>query len=79
MGSAKVTESALKEFPEDAKMFEAVGRMYLRKPREEIVRHLDEAAESAEAKMKKLKDNKEYLLKNMGEAEEQARELVSRG
>ena len=79
MGSAKVTESALKDFPPEAKMFESVGRMYLRKPREEIVRNLDETAQAAEAKIQKLKDNKEYLMKNMGEAEEQARELTSRG
>jgi len=79
MGSAKVTEAALKDFPAEAKMFESVGRMYLRKPREEIVRNLDETAQAAEAKIQKLKDNKEYLMKNMGEAEEQARELTSRG
>ena len=79
MGSAKVTEAAVKDFPEEAKMFEAVGRMYLRKPREEIVKNLDETAQSAETKIKKLKDSKEYLMKNMGEAEEQARELMARG
>jgi len=79
MGSAKVTESALRQFPDDAKMFEAVGRAYLRAPRDDVFRNLDEAAETAESKIKKLKDNKEYLIKSMGEAEEQARELTSRG
>ncbi len=60
-------------------MFEAVGRAYLRAQPEVVFRNLDEAAETAEAKIKKLKDNKEYLMKSMGEAEEQARELTSRG
>jgi len=79
MGSARVTESALKELPEDAKMFESVGRMYMRKPRGDVFKNLNETADSAETKIKKLKDSKEYLMKNMGEAEEQAKELMARG
>ena len=65
--------------PSDAKMYESVGRMYMRKPREDVFMNLNETAESAEGKIDKLKDNKQYLLKNMGEAEEQAKELMARG
>lgn len=78
-GTAKVTETAIEEFAPETRMFESVGRMYLRKDKVTIKRNLNETMESSETKIKKLQDTQEYLTKSLAETEEHMLELKSRG
>ena len=73
---AGLTEQEIAALPEETRLYESVGRMFLLSSRPEVTKRLSEKQSSCKDKIKTLESNKEYLERSMKESENALRELV---
>ncbi|XP_026691107.2 prefoldin subunit 1-like [Ciona intestinalis] len=79
MVEKKKTELAISEVssvPEDAKMYESVGRMFVLEPRATVMENLEAQHKLTDTKIKDLEAKKLYLEKSVKSSEENLREMV---
>merc|ERR1711963_46287 len=73
---SRIVDRELKEIPDDTKVYQGIGRMFLQMTVPEIRDGLTQKQKSAEEKIKTIEVNKEYLEKSLKESENSLRELV---
>ncbi|XP_054711612.1 prefoldin subunit 1-like [Uloborus diversus] len=74
---AQLTQKELKSFPDDARMYNGIGRMFLLTSPEDINSMLSKKISTSQDKIKELETSKAYLERSMKESEENLRELVA--
>ncbi|CAH1247806.1 PFDN1 [Branchiostoma lanceolatum] len=73
---AKLTDQEISTLPEETRVYEGVGRMFLLQPIPTVRDNLKTKMESSEEKIKKLQSNKTYLERNCKESQENIREMI---
>merc|ERR1739844_134969 len=73
----ELTGAELKSLPEETRLYESVGRMFMLSSRAEITDALDKKQENCKEKIKNLEANKTYLERSMKDSENSLRELVA--
>ena len=73
----ELTGAELKNLPEETRLYESVGRMFLLSSKSEITQMLDKKQDAAKEKIKNLDANKTYLERNLKDSENSLRELVA--
>lgn len=76
MTHAQLTDQEIGALPEDAKLYESVGRMFIISSKEEVAKGLTDKQATCREKIKNLQSNKEYLERNLKESENSLRELI---
>lgn len=71
-----VNSRGLSELPDGTRTYEAVGRIFLLQDMGKLKNKFEEREEELKLRVKDLKDNKEYLEKNLKESENNIREMV---
>ena len=74
---AKLTDQQLSNFPEDTRTYQAVGRMFILEPIEQVRTDLKKKIDEGEVKIKTIEQNKEFLQKNVKDHENSIREMLS--
>ncbi|XP_007903713.1 prefoldin subunit 1 [Callorhinchus milii] len=74
---AYLTDGEISTMPEDARMFEGVGRMFILQPKAMIHSQLQEKQKMADEKIKELEQRKSYLERSVKDAEDNIREMLS--
>merc|ERR1711990_457307 len=72
----ELTGAEIKSLPEETRLYESVGRMFMLSSRSEITGALDTKQESCKEKIKNLEANKTYLDRSLKDSENSLRELV---
>lgn len=75
---AELTLVELKTLPDKTRTFESVGRMFLLQDINTINQDLNKRTKFAEEKIKTLECNKNYLMDNLTESENNIREMVQK-
>ncbi|XP_059846286.1 prefoldin subunit 1 [Hypanus sabinus] len=73
---AYLTDGEIATMPEDARMYEGVGRMFILQPKAVIHNQLLEKQKIAEQKIKELEQKKSYLERSVKDAEDNIREML---
>ena len=73
----ELTSSELKSLPENTRLYESVGRMFILSSRSEVTNTLEKKKESNNEKIKNLEANKTYLDRSVKDSENSLRELVA--
>ncbi|XP_072120566.1 prefoldin subunit 1 [Mobula birostris] len=73
---AYLTDGEIATMPEDARMYEGVGRMFILQPKAVIHYQLLEKQKIAEQKIKELEQKKSYLERSVKDAEDNIREML---
>ncbi|XP_066269527.1 prefoldin subunit 1-like [Branchiostoma lanceolatum] len=73
---AKLTDQEISTLPEETRVYEGVGRMFILQPIPTVRDNLKTKMESSEEKIKKLQSNKTYLERNCKESQENIREMI---
>merc|ERR1712244_74454 len=73
----ELTGAEIKSLPEETRLYESVGRMFMLSTRAEITDALDKKQENCKEKIKNLEANKTYLERSMKDSENSLRELVA--
>ncbi|WAQ96990.1 PFD1-like protein [Mya arenaria] len=71
-----LVEKELGRLPENTRVYEGVGRMFMLAPIPNVLNTLGMKNQAAESKIKTIEGNKTYLERNMKESEDSLRELV---
>jgi len=74
---ALITQKELKSLPENTRMYNGVGRMFLLTSPTELDDMLTKKVTTSHDKIKELESSKAYLERSMKESEENLRELVA--
>ncbi|XP_051870692.1 prefoldin subunit 1 [Pristis pectinata] len=73
---AHLTDGEIATMPEEARMYEGVGRMFILQPKAVIHNQLLEKQKIAEEKIKELEQRKSYLERSVKDAEDNIREML---
>ncbi|XP_035657622.1 prefoldin subunit 1-like, partial [Branchiostoma floridae] len=73
---AKLTDKEISSLPQETRVYEGVGRMFLLQPIPTVRENLKTKVESSDEKIKKLQSNKTYLERNVKESQENIREMI---
>jgi len=73
---ASLTDQEISQLPEETKVYESAGRMFLLSDIKSVRSGLDKKNEAVKEKIHTLIGNKEYLEKQIKESENNLRELV---
>ncbi|XP_061595133.1 prefoldin subunit 1 [Cololabis saira] len=73
---AKVTHAGIAKVPDNTRLYEGVGRMFILQPKEEINNLLTVKQKTLEEKIKELEQRKVYLERSVKEAEDNIREML---
>merc|ERR1712008_389823 len=73
----ELTGAEIKSLPEETRLYESVGRMFMLSSRSEITGALDTKQENCKEKIKNLEANKTYLDRSLKDSENSLRELVA--
>lgn len=73
---AEITEREIISLKTDTKTYKSVGRMFLLRDIPDVVQDLKKRQTAADEKIKDLQNNKNYLERNLKEAELNLREMV---
>lgn len=73
----ELTGSELKALPEETRLYESVGRMFMLGTRSDIESMLEKKQDNAKDKIKNLESNKTYLERSLKDSENSLRELVA--
>ncbi|XP_069754700.1 prefoldin subunit 1 [Narcine bancroftii] len=73
---AHLTNGEIASMPEEARMYEGVGRMFILQPKVVIHSQLLEKQKVAEEKIKELEQRKSYLERSVKDAEDNIREML---
>lgn len=74
---AKLTDQELSSLPENTRTYQAIGRMFLLEPIDQVRSDLKKKIRDGEAKIKTIEQNKEYLQKSVKDHENSIREMLS--
>jgi len=73
----ELTQNEIGALPEDTKLYQSIGRMFLYKPKPGIMQVLKTEYKEAESKISELEAKKTYLERSVKSSEENLREMVS--
>ncbi|XP_070544747.1 prefoldin subunit 1-like [Ptychodera flava] len=73
---AKLTTAELESLPDDVRLYEGVGRMFLLQEKSTILESLRSKIDKSEEKIKNLEANKAYLERSIKESEDNIREML---
>ncbi|XP_078406943.1 prefoldin subunit 1 [Cetorhinus maximus] len=73
---AHLTDGEISAMPQEARMYEGVGRMFILQPKVVIHNQLLEKQKIAEEKIKELEQRKSYLERSVKDAEDNIREML---
>merc|ERR1712062_718634 len=73
----ELTSSELKSLPQNTRLYESVGRMFILSSGPEVTNTLDTKKENSKEKIKNLEANKTYLERSLKDSENSLRELVA--
>ena len=73
---AELTKREISRFPEDTRLYESIGRMFLLDDVNNIKQGLDTKMTTSDEKIKTLINNKVYLQRNIKESENEIREMI---
>merc|ERR1711971_183855 len=73
----ELTGAEIKSLPEETRLYESVGRMFMLSSRSEITGALDTKQENCKEKIENLEANKTYLDRSLKDSENSLRELVA--
>ncbi|KAK7111465.1 prefoldin subunit 1-like [Littorina saxatilis] len=76
MQHSRLVDRELTEIPEDTRVYQGIGRMFLEMTVPEIRDGLTAKKKAADEKIKTIEVSKEYLEKSLKESEKSLRELV---
>ncbi|XP_070839419.1 prefoldin subunit 1 isoform X2 [Chaetodon trifascialis] len=72
---AKLTHDEITKLPDNTRLYEGVGRMFILQSKEEINNQLTDRQKTADEKIKEL-EKKVYLERSVKEAEDNIREML---
>uniref|UniRef100_A0A8C7XAU5 Prefoldin subunit 1 n=1 Tax=Oryzias sinensis TaxID=183150 RepID=A0A8C7XAU5_9TELE len=73
---AKLTSREISSLPENTRLYEGVGRMFILQSREKINNLLTDKQKTVDEKIKELEQKKVYLERSVKEAEDNIREML---
>ncbi|KAL0118666.1 hypothetical protein PUN28_009380 [Cardiocondyla obscurior] len=73
---AELTTKEISSLPEDTRMYESVGRMFLLDSMNNIKNNLESKVKTSDEKIKTLENNKTYLQRSLKESENEIREMI---
>ncbi|RVE63438.1 hypothetical protein OJAV_G00136220 [Oryzias javanicus] len=73
---AKLTHTQISSLPDNTRLYEGVGRMFILQSREEINNMLTDKQKTVDEKIKELEQKKVYLERSVKEAEDNIREML---
>ncbi|CAN9501228.1 unnamed protein product [Ophioblennius macclurei] len=73
---AKLTHAEITTLPDNTRLYEGVGRMFILQSREDISNQLTDKQRTANEKIKELEQKKVYLERSVKEAEDNIREML---
>ncbi|XP_041808079.1 prefoldin subunit 1 [Chelmon rostratus] len=73
---AKLTHTEITMLPDNTRLYEGVGRMFILQSKEEINNQLTDRHKTADEKIKELEQKKLYLERSVKEAEDNIREML---
>lgn len=73
---AGLTHLEISAFPDNTRLYEGVGRMFILQSKEEINNQLMDKQKTADEKIKELEQKKKYLERSVKEAEDNIREML---
>uniref|UniRef100_A0A8C4DPF7 Prefoldin subunit 1 n=1 Tax=Dicentrarchus labrax TaxID=13489 RepID=A0A8C4DPF7_DICLA len=73
---AKLTHAEIGVLPDNTRLYEGVGRMFILQSKEEINNQLTDKQKTADEKIKELEQKKVYLERSVKEAEDNIREML---
>ncbi|KAK6474649.1 prefoldin subunit 1 [Huso huso] len=73
---AHLTDSEVTTLPDETRMYEGVGRMFILQSKEVIHNQLLEKQKGADEKIKELEQRKTYLERSVKDAEDNIREML---
>ncbi|KAM6907429.1 prefoldin subunit 1 [Xenentodon cancila] len=73
---AKLTHAEIGTLPDNTRLYEGVGRMFILQSKEEINNLLTDKQKTLEEKIKELEQRKVYLERSVKEAEDNIREML---
>ncbi|TWW75320.1 prefoldin subunit 1 [Takifugu rubripes] len=73
---ARLTQTEMTSLPDNTRLYEGVGRMFILRSKEEIENNLTDAQKTANEKIKELEQKKVYLERSVKEAEDNIREML---
>ncbi|XP_047234839.1 prefoldin subunit 1 isoform X1 [Girardinichthys multiradiatus] len=72
----KLTQAEISTLPNNTRLYEGVGRMFILQSKEEINNLLLDKQKTADNKIKELEQKKVYLERSVKEAEDNIREML---
>ncbi|XP_024120631.1 prefoldin subunit 1 isoform X2 [Oryzias melastigma] len=73
---AKLTHTEISSLPDNTRLYEGVGRMFILQSREEVNNLLTDKQKTVDEKIKELEQKKVYLERSVKEAEDNIREML---
>ncbi|KAM8834864.1 prefoldin subunit 1 [Synchiropus splendidus] len=73
---AKITQTQMTSLPDNIRLYEGVGRMFILQSKEDINNQLTDKQRTADEKIKELEQKKVYLERSVKEAEDNIREML---
>ena len=73
---ASLTEAEIASLPDQTRVYESVGRMFMLSTKDDVKKRLEERKVTCGEKITTLEGNKEYLERNLKESENGLRELI---
>ena len=73
----ELTTTELTKLPEETRLYESVGRMFILSSRNDVSGTLGKKQENCKEKIKNLEANKTYLERSLKDSENSLRELVA--
>ncbi|KAM9788772.1 prefoldin subunit 1 [Neosynchiropus ocellatus] len=73
---AKITQTHMTSLPDNIRLYEGVGRMFILQSKEDINNQLTDKQRTADEKIKELEQKKVYLERSVKEAEDNIREML---
>uniref|UniRef100_A0A8C6SLK6 Prefoldin subunit 1 n=1 Tax=Neogobius melanostomus TaxID=47308 RepID=A0A8C6SLK6_9GOBI len=73
---AQLTHKEISILPDNTRLYEGVGRMFILQSKEEINNQLMDKRRTADEKIQELEQKKQYLERSVKEAEDNIREML---
>lgn len=73
---AQLTHKEISALPDNTRLYEGVGRMFILQSKEEINNQLMDKQRTADEKIQELEQKKQYLERSVKEAEDNIREML---
>ncbi|XP_029375927.1 prefoldin subunit 1 [Echeneis naucrates] len=73
---SKLTITEISALPDNTRLYEGVGRIFILQSKEEINNQLTDKQKTADDKIKELEQKKVYLERSVKEAEDNIREML---